>query len=427
MSYAAIGSRSGRAPVTWLTGALVRLLPLASIFGLFAVSDMMLHDWGFKYGDAGGNALQKLHPSTWLALLSLIATAAIQGKPLLLIGEFLKSRAVVIYILGLAILFAFTIQIRSSPFTPWIDTFVLPLLLYVMIPNMSRVDKRRAALIIHVLMNANALLGLYEAQTGYRLTTFVAGDVIITEDWRSTALLGHPLANALASGTYVLALATGGGRDLPKWLTPLVIGLQLLGMTAFGGRTSLVLTLLILTLLGVFHLAMFLRDARVNPLSASLFFLTLPAVTGVLTLAISGGFFDRLVGRFIDDNGSASARISMLQMFDYFSWEGIIFGPDPSLVSPLQYLLGIEYGIESFWIGFIVQNGLVVSFLFFIALGAFSWRLAFVTSSSVSMSSKTCAFAIFTATALILMRTDRADAPKRVALPAGARRQLKPR
>ncbi len=412
-----------------LASGVARLLGLAAIASLFAVSDMLLYDWGFHYADTGGNALQKVHPGTWLAALALLVQAANRGNPLRIVDDFLGSRAIVIYLFGVAVLLVFTIRIRNAPFTPWIDTFVLPALLYALIQTMSAADKRRGALIIHALMTANALLALYESQTGYRLTTYVAGEFIIEGDWRSTALLGHPLANALATGTYTMAILFGGGRELRAWRRPLAIGLQLLALAAFGGRTALVLTLLALALTLVYKLVLFLRGARIRLLHLGLLFLVLPLISFVTAAAFSGGLFDRLLERFADDNGSASARVSMLQLFDYIPWDGLVFGPDPTLIGPLQYLLGIEYGIESFWIGFIMLNGLVVSFIFFFGLAAFSWKIAAVTrpatyillvyfyliaSTSVSMSSKTLSLGLFVAAVLILMRRDAmAGAPQR--------------
>ena len=403
----------------WIGRNIVRGLTLASVASIFAISPLMLYDWGFKYGDAGGSIVEKVHPGTWLALLAVVATGLGRGNLLFALDDFVRSRAVAAYLLGLGTLFAFTIEVRNAPFTPWIDTFVLPALLYVLIQNMETLDKRRAELIIHVLLNANAALGLYENITGYRLTSFVAGQFLLETDWRSTALLGHPLANALATGTYAIILGLGGGRDLPGWLRLPVLGLQLIAMVAFGGRTSLVMTLLILAFVGLRRLAVLLMGGRFDALRAGLLFMGLPALGAVILNGAGAGFFDRMIGRFIDDNGSASARVVMLRLFDYISWEGIVFGPDPTLIGPLQYMLGIEYGIESFWVAFVLMNGLAVSLVFFAGLAAFSWRLFidtrpatltllfyyyFIASTSVSMSSKTCALGIFATMILTMMR-----------------------
>jgi len=401
--------------------AICQGLTLGAITMVFAVSPMMLYDWGFKYGDEGGSLLEKVHPGAWLALMAVVAQGLGRGNPIFVLEDFARSRAVAFYLLCVAGLFAFTILVRKQPFTPWIDTFVLPALIYGLIEGMSGVEKRRVALIIHAVLIANAALGLYENQTGYRLTSYVAGRFVITDDWRATALLGHPLANALSTGAYVIALSLGGGRELPAVLRPVVIGLELVALIAFGGRTSLVATLVILAGVGVFQAFRLLSGARFSPVWAGLSFLGFPVALAILAQGAGAGFFDQMLQRFIDDNGSASARVTMLQLFDYISWPDFLFGPDPDFIGHLQYSLGIEYGIESFWIAFVIMNGLLFSLLFFAGLGAFSWRLAnvtrpatyvmlgyyyFVASTSVSMSTKTTTFAIFVAMALVLMRVD---------------------
>ena len=88
-------------------------------------------------------------------------------------------------------------------------------------------------------------------------------------------------------------------------------------------------------------------------------------------------------------------------------------------MSSLQALEGIELGIESFWVGFILAHGAIMATLFFFGLGAFCWQVVrqtrretwlvllfyfLVASTSVSLSVKTCTFAMFVAMALSLMR-----------------------
>ena len=100
--------------------------------------------------------------------------------------------------------------------------------------------------LLHLLMFANALLALAEFALGFRLTPLDAGGVIIEGDWRASALLGHPLTNAVLTGSYLIILSLGGGRNLPWILRPVVFGISLLAMNAFGGRMALV------TIAGVF-------------------------------------------------------------------------------------------------------------------------------------------------------------------------------
>src|SRR5438045_1573292 len=80
---------------------------------------------------------------------------------------------------------------------------------------------------------------------------YVEEGIELTGDWRSTALLGHPLANAVVTGVYILVLAVGGGRDLPDVLRPMLVVVQLAAMFAFGGRASFVLLVAMLGFLGL--------------------------------------------------------------------------------------------------------------------------------------------------------------------------------
>ena len=73
---------------------------------------------------------------------------------------------------------------------------------------------------MHALLLLNATIGIVEFASGLRFTPLVAAGVVIEDDWRSTALLGHPLANASLTGAYILMLALGAGRDLPPLLRP---------------------------------------------------------------------------------------------------------------------------------------------------------------------------------------------------------------
>jgi hypothetical protein len=168
-------------------------------------------------------------------------------------------------------------------------------------------------------------------------------------------------------------------------------------------------------------LAHFLRGGRTDLLQVGLICLAAPLAISVLVIAIDAGFFDQLLMRFVDDQGSAKARVIMLKLFNYISWEDLVFGPDQDLIGSLQRTEGIEYGIESFWIAFILTNGLAVAFMFFLALFGFSWQLAVYTrtstlllliyfyllaSTSVSMSAKTCSFGMFVIMLMAMMRRE---------------------
>ena len=57
------------------------LLIAAGIFGLLFISPMMLFNWGLHYESVGGNILEKLHPATWILMLTWLGISIARGNP----------------------------------------------------------------------------------------------------------------------------------------------------------------------------------------------------------------------------------------------------------------------------------------------------------------------------------------------------------
>ena len=122
--------------------------------------------------------------------------------------------------------------------------------------------------------------------------------------------------------------------------------------------------------------------------------------------------------RFVEDNGSARSRTIIFDIFSHLSWQELWLGPDQEHVASILHLEGIEVGVESFWLGFVVLCGLWMSSLFFIALAAFMVDVmrqadiralvpltffTIVASTTISLSAKTTSLAQFVTMVVILM------------------------
>lgn len=406
--------------------ALAMLVALA-IAAMCLISAMVLHNWGIAYEATDGKVLEKLHPGSWMVFLAFGLAMLGSGNPArFLDGIVRRQPGLLVFLLTFALAIWQLVFVQKAGFTPIIDTFLMPVALTVMLGRMEERWKRRIAIFMHLFFAANALLGLYEFLTGFRLTPFVAGTVPIEGDWRSTALLGHPLANAVVTGCYVVAICARGARELPGMARVLAAGLQLAGMIAFGGRSSLVVMLLFVAVAAGRQLALFGAGARkISMPKAALVAVALPLLCGAVAAIAQGGFFDLLAGRFADDNGSAQARIVMLHLFEVISLPDLMFGPDQSYIHSLQQLEGIEYGLESFWLATILGYGLIVSLIFFSGIFAFVYELAkastaggaqvllfffIIASTSVSLSAKTHVFGLVVAIILVLLRKPPAGA-----------------
>ena len=403
------------------------LLAFAGTLALFLISPMLLTHWGIVYELAGGSVIEKIHPGTWLLTLALVAATARFPNPLVFAGAaFSVFPGLMAFVASFVWLLAHAILVQKTPFTPIIDSFALPMI--ALLALASTTDRLRANLAraIHAALIVNAALGLAEYLLGFRYTPYVAGEFELEDDWRSTALLGHPLANALTMGVYLIVLALGGGRDLPLLLRALAFGLSLASMIAFGGRASLVLSLLAVgatwATRGVGVLSGRRVDLRVVGAVAAL----TPILVVALVELYAAGFFDQMLERFVNDRGSAKARLIMLDFFRALSWTEIILGPDVGKIQAMQRLEGVEYGLESFFVAYILTYGAIVACFFFVGVACLTREIVrasrpaalapiifffTVAATSVSLSAKTTAFGILVALLLTMLRPHASDAP----------------
>ena len=402
-------------PDTPLFGALLA----GVVAGYLLISQLALAMFGFNYEATGGSVIEKIHPATLLALITLTLAGLLNRNPLSAALSALARRpSIVAYILMVGIACAHAIFVSKQPFTPLIDTFIAPVLVFFLFKDLSARRALRLGNLVHALMALNAIIGIGEYLTGARLTPIVAEGVAIDDEWRSSALLGHPLANASLVGAYLLALAVGPGRTLPQSLTAAAFVFNAAGMVVFGGRAATVFLIVMLAAVAALGLLKVMRGARFD--TGLIVKLLILAPFAALAIAVLGeaGFFDQFIARFFDDNGSAGARVEMFEMLKYFSWPDLLTGPDPDRLLTLRRLHGLDFGIESFWLSFSLTYGLIVAIPFFAALFAFCRETARATlpgaatiliffflvgSTSVSLSSKSPLFAILEMMILILL------------------------
>jgi hypothetical protein len=395
-------------------------LTALTIFLVLGLSSLMLARFGIAYEEAGGPGWQKIHPATLTATAALIALALARGNPIAFLDDVLKRQPEVLaFTAMLTVMTLYALWRVGGPITQFIDTFLLPVFLFVAMTRQTESWLRAMALFVHGFMAVNALLGLAEFAAGFRVTPLVAEGVEITTDWRSTALLGHPLLNAAATASYAHMLLIGGGRDVPVWVRIPAFLLQAAAMIAFGGRAATVL-LALFAVPALLVAAWKFRGAyRMTPAAAGAIVLCGMFSVALLALLVSGGFFDKFLGRFLDDGGSAAARSSMFDVIWALTPEMLWFGSDPDYIASLQRQEGIPFGIESFWVALIAYQGLLFSIPFFamflVFLNGFrKWAIPgsagnillflLIISTSTSLSSKTAMLAVFAIAFCVLLR-----------------------
>lgn len=404
---------------------MIVLLLLLAVTATFTLSSAMLTNWKIHYLTAGGSFYEKFHPATALTFLAFGLLLVRHGDPVGEIDRMLSRSKLILLYLGCWLLLLVQMFVLNRPFTVIIDTFLLPVVLCLVIWRLSPAQRKPLVWATHLTIVLNVCLGYYEYFSGHRLIPLTLGDVLVVGEWRSSALLGHPLTASGLVGGYILALVLRPALCPGVMLRTLLIAFCLGSLMAFGGRTALVTVLLVMSLVAAKEVWLILRGKRVSlPTVIATLCLLFIAAAGIFA-AFDLGIFDKMLLRFSSDKGSALARFATFNLLSHFDWHELVLGPDPTRVNALQAQLGLNYGIENFWISCIVQFGLIHTILLTIGLTCLFveilrrahpavWAIVLlilvIAASSVSFSSKNIQLAQFIILITLLLPRDPADA-----------------
>lgn len=336
---------------------------------LFSLSGAVLWTLGYNYDGLQGSAATKIHPVTYLTLLAFAFLLLVRRHPvaysLKAVGD---NPGALVFMLATLALGAFIILDGRRGISTVFDTYLMSIFLALLLHELD--DRQTLAIekLLHVLFTANALLALVETAISHRFFPYRFDGEAFEWDLRATALLGHPLDNATATAIYTISLIAGGGRALGPLSRIVVILTQLTALVAFGGRSALTVTLLVVALWGLVNALRVLRGGRMSMLSILIGAMLLPSVAIAVGGLAASGFFDVAYERFFtDDRGSAQARLGMIELFGQIPLRVLLLGADPDFIDSLRRSEGLEWGIENPVVRLLLYQG--VAFTTFIVAG----------------------------------------------------------
>lgn len=228
----------------------------------------------------------------------------------------------------------------------------------------------------------------------------------------------------MIAGAYVIALALGGGHALPAVPRAIAFLVALASLIPFGGRASTAATLGALALLGLVRGIRILRGDPIDPRTILAGLVVVPLAALGIIAAFEMGLLATLTDRIVEDEGSAGTRLEMFELFRHLDAYDILFGPDPNALITWVRLHGLEYGLESFPVAFVLNYGLIPALVFFPAFLAFLIQLGracrpgtalvlvyfvLVSLTSISISAKSPLLSVFVVLVLVLMRRGDGD------------------
>ena len=396
-----------------------------AVLSVMLLSSMVLIRIGLPYAAKGGSLVFKIHPATYLSLFAVIFWTIGQG-PSRLIGRLAVERAgVAAFLVATVLIFMHSALVVKVPLSAPIDTFLLAVLIFIALDWLPMDTRTRMANVVHVIMITNAVLGIIEFGTRFRLTPMYDIDgTVMSYDWRSTALFGHPLSNAFQQGTYLVALACGAGRNMPTLLRLAAIGLSALSLVAFGGRVGLVLAYALVGAVAFLGGAKVLAGARFRLSNAIMGVLVASIAAVAVVIFLESGGADKFITRFSEDHGSAQTRVSMFRIFGALDWGQFLAWPDSDAIGQAQREYSLRIGVESSEVGLVASYGLLTAGLFLSALGLFMADLVRVTSrrtiwliiyfvgvmsASTGIANKSTNLAMFVVSVFLVMPRDGAE------------------
>ena len=344
----------------------VIVLALA-IIALFSLSGNVLYLFGIFYDSPGGSPLQKIHPSSYLLLFSIMIWALYRGgiqqlySLALLRSHFLLLAAAVCLLLQDILL--------GRPLSSAIVSYVSAALFVMLLKAQSLKRLIQLKQILLLLLFANAAVGVYEYLTGgliapLVLTDISSGEVIDTSHWgqvRSAGLMGHPLTSTMLSGFFLVCF---GARFLFARVSlgeSLTAAMLLIALPLFGGRGSILAFLLVLMLMLIIKGAQSLQR-RAMSRNALLYLLSsLLLLPLLLYAAYLAGLLDPVLSRMADDQGSASTRLIAIEIMLDTPLINLLLGDIDRSLAAKVLLYGSRYGIEIGWIALTLTYGALLS------------------------------------------------------------------
>jgi hypothetical protein len=338
---------------------LIFWVTLAAIVAQLTLAANLLDVLGIHYETQGGSPLVKFHPGTYLTVLA-VALQAWRRRPVVpnLVARvagsphFPLAAALMIVCALYALLTA-----GMSGTAVYIESYVSAALLGFAMERLRAEELRWIATAMVGLIVLNTLICVGETATEQRLVPVHIFDmhgkeipIEVFPEFRGAALYDNPLTGAMLTmiGTF-LCLAT----DWRPALKTLVTGILLVGLIAFGGRSAMAVTDVLLATLAMIEVARRLARRRMNARIMTMVLVGLVAVPAVLTAVLfETPLGERIATHFYADD-SAEVRIVQWQALAQMDWHDLLFGMNESRLTDVMLRIGLDpplNDIENFWL-----------------------------------------------------------------------------
>lgn len=313
----------------------------------------ILFYFGYNMGALATSSITKIHPVTYL-ILFLFLTRAIYASGRLVKG----SNSVLYYLLALISLIIYLFFTDNANAVAFIaDALFMPALFYMYAKGMSVQLQGKLLNIALMMITINSVLAIIERAL---TIDFFPIDIEVSygATFRSTAMLGHPLNNALITLIFILYVLVSDFKPSKK---NMYIGLFFLALICFGARGCIAVAVIAIVLLYLAPL-FFSRSKYFLRTNKTLAIFIMGFMSIALIYVVSSTTFgERLMNVSFFDS-SADVRVQSLNLVDFNALGDFLWAKPQTKIDFMTSSAGIGT-IENFIIVWILKFGFVFTVL----------------------------------------------------------------
>lgn len=335
-------------------------------FIIFILGDNILELVGWHHRDFTSSPIFRVYPLFYI-LIVLLGYYFIAGKITFVDLLFRMRNELTFLSILFAIILYGQITKNSNPISWFLDSLVIPCIILIFLRMTDKKTLTDFKKWIYIFFFFSAIISLIEKVMGKLL--FLKDSPWYFDYFRSTALYGHPLNNALIMSvlTIILFLATKN-----SYLKMAVLAAGMISIFCFGARGALLGVFGGIFLNIILNAFGFTKDPNRN-IKSGLMYLASFALILILVISFTN-LGDRITGLAHVDE-SAEARVGTLNILGQVSLDDLMWtGVSLDKVDKLQYLSGVEI-IENFYIVWLLNFGLVITTILIISLIRFLYNM----------------------------------------------------
>lgn len=339
-----------------------KLIIFFVLFSLF-LGTPLLNFLGYAHASESGSAYFKIHPATYISFALFLFIIFNFKDKIFLVLKYRKAFFLLLYsiIIGITLLF---ILGRTNSIAFIFDTLLAPTLFAISFPLNNTKLRKKLIRIILIFFVLNCSLAIIERGLDFNFFP-VKGNTEIG-GFRASALLGHPLNNALITSTIMSFIFLS---NINKKYIFLFLGF--ISLICFGARGALYglggLTFIFILNQIIFHYktsVQSLYNDKTRNYRTSLIVFLIISIISIIYVILYTKFGERLMSVSYFDEGSAGTRIDVLSILNMYSLSDIMWGIDQDKLNISLWSLQIPI-IENFWIQWLFKFG-TICFIFLV-------------------------------------------------------------